>query len=1229
MAITVFISMEPLSQVQITQPAVLSNQLVDDAVAAMDNTGFIMQSIESGNPSAIETKLRGLLPGSIDFRLEMMQYTSNLDDPLSECRSSQAFQDCFPNPYPPGEENPQLFFEVGSQLPDDRSIFHGRKLFIKKEPGECEIAEGLKGKESEWFELTLQANQAPEARDVNITTAGSCPGEINSCPATDDLMRCCYSYYDAESDPESGAEFKWYRYDSSAPGDNWVLTTEAGQTVQLQSSDDTNRWKCSARVSDGSQWSPDANSPTSIVGGPCFTFSSSVSGTPMQCGQTSSVSITVSAQAGERTVPADIMISMDRSGSMSWIGRYDGSGTERSAFFDGTNVFGGTSSYVYKLDVNTVDGGLSYTSGNNTAIDDAWGVFADSNYVYVADNDAGLTIIDKSSMTKIRTIGETSPFMTTARSVVVDGDFAYVAAAGTITEGMTQMFDASMTSSRDDDEQIGYSSSNSWAAQSFQSGTNVIDGVRLELRRYGSPADLTVHLRSSLTGSDLTNGTATVSSSSVPSGSWSDNWIDVDFPDSVSVTVGETYYIVLTTTTQSTSNYYRWGSRSMWWNPYWYGSLFRCNSSDNCQQLDYFFNYEDARFRVYYYGSIVGGLVIVDKNDSDPNNWVTVSNLYDTGPGGLIDEPEDVFYDGGYAYIADNAGGDGTEGLWVVDVSDEQNPTATGFVQTTNAQAVAVSGNYAFVADEDSGLRIIDISNKSSPSIVQTIGGLGTANDIMVYDTNVYVLASTGSGATSTGIHVIDASTPSSSSLITTFYMAYDGYKFFVGDKYGFVQTSYGTISFDRIFGTKMNFSKNSAQEFVLFSEWQSPRDKLGVASYGNGDSTLNHELVDANSSNKQSIATMIDTIMSEGGTPMHLGLEEALNELLGSNGREEAMQFIILLADGQSDSGTQSQIDTQVARAQSNEVYIYTIGFGADVDETQMQNISYNAYCPVPGIDCGSYHHISDPSALSQIYAIIAQEIANLTGRLPDYSATDIDMQFSKFQGLELSNFSPTPYNWDDTALLLQYRDINVASPWTATFDAVIPCDYAGCSTDFTAGSTADFPPEDTLIYFEIGGEAQDPIQWPEKFIDKEEFYYNDLTIGFVGGVFHGVSDTFLSYLVSNIGYIDDIDLGLINPAVEFFSGESSLEACEAPLDQVGSENLPGRILDAAYGDDAGPKPSRSESSNIAASGYLCLWINRVQDPIVECSENNTEIVHCAPPKTYLYTLDYWAWEK
>lgn len=83
-----------------------------------------------------------------------------------------------------------------------------------------------------------------------------------------------------------------------------------------------------------------------------------------------------------------------------------------------------------------------------------------------------------------------------------------------------------------------------------------------------------------------------------------------------------------------------------------------------------------------------------------------------------------VAVSGNYAYIADSS-----DGLVVVDISDPTTPAIVGSRQTLGTPAeVAVSGSYAFVADESSGLHAIDVSMPVLPIVKEKLGiaGAGT-----------------------------------------------------------------------------------------------------------------------------------------------------------------------------------------------------------------------------------------------------------------------------------------------------------------------------------------------------------------------------------------------------------------------------------------------------------------------------------------------------------------------
>ena len=69
------------------------------------------------------------------------------------------------------------------------------------------------------------------------------------------------------------------------------------------------------------------------------------------------------------------------------------------------------------------------------------------------------------------------------------------------------------------------------------------------------------------------------------------------------------------------------------------------------------------------------------------------------------DDASDVYVAGSYAYVAD-----GDSGLQIIDISDPANPILVGTYDTSGfADDVYVVGSHAYVADRDSGLQIVKL----------------------------------------------------------------------------------------------------------------------------------------------------------------------------------------------------------------------------------------------------------------------------------------------------------------------------------------------------------------------------------------------------------------------------------------------------------------------------------------------------------------------------------------
>jgi hypothetical protein len=102
-------------------------------------------------------------------------------------------------------------------------------------------------------------------------------------------------------------------------------------------------------------------------------------------------------------------------------------------------------------------------------------------------------------------------------------------------------------------------------------------------------------------------------------------------------------------------------------------------------------------------------------NVSNPATPVTASFLEAfAAPTGIAYSP---YYSSGKVYVAY-----GVAGLRIIDVSSPSSPSLLSTLPLGGeARAVAVRGNYAYVVARDSGVHVVDVSNGSNPTIIKTI----------------------------------------------------------------------------------------------------------------------------------------------------------------------------------------------------------------------------------------------------------------------------------------------------------------------------------------------------------------------------------------------------------------------------------------------------------------------------------------------------------------------------
>ncbi len=122
---------------------------------------------------------------------------------------------------------------------------------------------------------------------------------------------------------------------------------------------------------------------------------------------------------------------------------------------------------------------------------------------------------------------------------------------------------------------------------------------------------------------------------------------------------------------------------------------------------------------------------------------------------GLHQQVAGVAVSGQYVFLADKT-------LEVLDVSDPANPQVAWSVPTGFAKALAMVGNFVYIADQKSGVQVLDISDLGHPEFVGQAITSANAEDIVISGNRAYVADSTR------GISVLDISDPAHPAVTAT-----------------------------------------------------------------------------------------------------------------------------------------------------------------------------------------------------------------------------------------------------------------------------------------------------------------------------------------------------------------------------------------------------------------------------------------------------------------------------
>lgn len=171
--------------------------------------------------------------------------------------------------------------------------------------------------------------------------------------------------------------------------------------------------------------------------------------------------------------------------------------------------------------------------------------------------------------------------------------------------------------------------------------------------------------------------------------------------------------------------------------------------------------------------------VAVDTNITDLLNVegrvAKIASVGNVDPGGVAFK---VVISGDYAYLAN-----GTDGLRIIDISDPTTPVSVGNVDPGGTNfGIAVQGRYAYLAGSGAGLHTIDISDPTTPVSVGNVDPGGSATHVSVSGSYAYLANGTD------GFYVVDISDPTTpivlSHIATTLadYVATDGNFVYLAD---------------------------------------------------------------------------------------------------------------------------------------------------------------------------------------------------------------------------------------------------------------------------------------------------------------------------------------------------------------------------------------------------------------------------------------------------------------
>ncbi len=199
---------------------------------------------------------------------------------------------------------------------------------------------------------------------------------------------------------------------------------------------------------------------------------------------------------------------------------------------------------------------------------------------------------------------------------------------------------------------------------------------------------------------------------------------------------------------------------------------------------------------------------------------------------------------GGYAYVADD-----DNGLLVMDVADPTNPMTVGGVATPGwALGVTVADGYAYVADGPPGLQVVDVSTPTNPVMVASLDTPGQVYGVTVLNGYAYVADG------DQGLQIVNVSDPDSPQIVGSAGMPAGALGVAIADVYVYVAGGYAGLQV-------VNVSEPASP--VVVASLDTPGSARSVAVAGShayvADDDGGLQVVDVSSPDNPSIVAGVD----------------------------------------------------------------------------------------------------------------------------------------------------------------------------------------------------------------------------------------------------------------------------------------------------------------------------------------------------------------------------------